>query len=448
MPKKLVHIALLMLFSMAIFAQSESQADNYYKNGKYAEACAAYKRLYNARPDNPYYVYRYARCLQELGRAEEALPYFEQEITAKYSTRSYFLGRAYLDTYRFISAEEYLRDFVEGDNERSEYYADAQKYLAQAAKMARYMRRTENVMMIDSIQIRKNRILEAYHLSPDAGNVSPDGTYTNARGDRRIHSMPDGTMLAQSKLLDQWSEPDTLPFRGYHPFLLGDGVTLYFAAEEEDGMGGMDIYLTRFNTATNAWLQPTIVGMPYSSTDDDYLLCIDETTQRGYFTSTRHCSSDTLATVYTFIPVDHKTYLRDSEENDIREMALLHVFAQLEQPAAEVEEQPASSALGELRGSEPDFVYVVCDTLVCYRLEDFRQPEARQLYEEWMAMQEEITAQQQVLLSKREAYRTATPDERRALAPLIIAMENDLHRLTRDADAIYLQVRREELRQK
>ena len=56
-----------------------------------------------------------------------------------------------------------------------------------------------------------------------------------------------------------------------------DGVTLYFAAESDDGLGGLDLYVTRFNQETGKYVRPENLGLPYNSPANDYLFATDET---------------------------------------------------------------------------------------------------------------------------------------------------------------------------
>ena len=72
-----------------------------------------------------------------------------------------------------------------------------------------------------------------------------------------------------------------------YPYMLSDGVTLYFASKDTNGLGGYDIYVTRYNTHTNTYTTPENLGFPYNSSANDYLMVIDELQQVGYFATDR-----------------------------------------------------------------------------------------------------------------------------------------------------------------
>lgn len=120
--------------------------------------------------------------------------------------------------------------------------------------------------------------------------------------------------------------------------MLSDGVTVYFASDNESGLGGYDIYITQYNTNTNMYLPPENIGMPYNSPANDYLLVIDDIKGIGYFASDRYMTDGNVC-VYTFIPNDEKQILRDTTEEYIRHFAQGKVL----QPKQEKRKQPHPS---------------------------------------------------------------------------------------------------------
>ena len=74
---KKILVIVLLAAAMPLLAQPAANADALFKQGDWTAACAAYKRLHKQDPANYVYTYRYARCLGELNRSEEAIPLFE-----------------------------------------------------------------------------------------------------------------------------------------------------------------------------------------------------------------------------------------------------------------------------------------------------------------------------------------------------------------------------------
>jgi outer membrane protein OmpA-like peptidoglycan-associated protein len=71
------------------------------------------------------------------------------------------------------------------------------------------------------------------------------------------------------------------------PFIDYDGVTLFFSSKGHDGMGGFDIYRTKFDAATNKWDTPVNLGYPINTPDNDVYFIASADTKRAYYSSVR-----------------------------------------------------------------------------------------------------------------------------------------------------------------
>lgn len=71
------------------------------------------------------------------------------------------------------------------------------------------------------------------------------------------------------------------------PILLSDGIRIVFAQKLDGGLGGYDLYFSRMNTDTGQYLRPTLMGLPYNSPSNDYLLVYDEVGERTLLVSDR-----------------------------------------------------------------------------------------------------------------------------------------------------------------
>ena len=124
-------------------------------------------------------------------------------------------------------------------------------------------------------------------------------------------------------LLDQWTQPDTLPENinftsdQCSPYVLNDGVTLYFAAKDSNGLGGLDIYVSRYNMATENYTNPENLGFPYNSTANEYLFVLDEMRQIGYLATDRFAAEGRVH-VYSFAISADKQYWRKNHLSDMQ----------------------------------------------------------------------------------------------------------------------------------
>lgn len=60
-------------------------------------------------------------------------------------------------------------------------------------------------------------------------------------------------LYSRIRLLDGWSEPEPLMSLNEqgnvnYPFLMSDGITLYYASDGEGSLGGYDIFVTRYDS--------------------------------------------------------------------------------------------------------------------------------------------------------------------------------------------------------
>ena len=90
---------------------------------------------------------------------------------------------------------------------------------------------------------------------------------------------------------DGWSEPENLGGiintlgSDETPFIHPDGKTLYFRSDGREGMGGFDLYVTRYDDELNSWDVPMNLGYPINTKDNEGGLTISLDGMKGYFSS-------------------------------------------------------------------------------------------------------------------------------------------------------------------
>lgn len=70
------------------------------------------------------------------------------------------------------------------------------------------------------------------------------------------------------------------------PFISSNN-DLYFASNGHNGLGGLDVYVTRLDPKTDDEKLVVNVGKPVNSPKDDFAFIVDDTSKRGYFSSNR-----------------------------------------------------------------------------------------------------------------------------------------------------------------
>ena len=334
---KYILFLLIFLFSHQLTAQSVAQAQKLFDAGDFSSALSAYRSLVKRNPSNPAYNYYYGACCYETGAPEESIPYLEKSAKRKYIGAFRYLGKVYADLYRFDEAVESYERYISLLEDKKRDTTETEKEMESLQRASIMYKSVEDVTVIDSMVINKDDFLNLYKLSKESGTLAQVGKsiiYQTEKGDKRIISQADDTgksqLYTENKLINDWSSPSPIVSLNElgnvnYPFLMGDGVTLYFASDEEGTLGGYDIYVTRYNTDDNDFLKPNNQGMPFNSPSNDYMLAIDELNDLGWFASDRYQPEDSVC-VYIFVPNTSKKTL-DYDTTDpavLRNAATLH----------------------------------------------------------------------------------------------------------------------------
>ena len=460
--RKIYSLILFLACALLAMAQTHSSADKLFQAGDYTTAQEQYGKLLRSYPTNALYLYRYARCAQELGDLPTALQYFDK-AGDRYMLKYFYLGEIYLQQWYAEAAIEaynkYLSSLTE-PNEREPYIA---QQIAHAEKLQRYLRRVERVAVIDSVLVPLNSslITNSLSLSPEAGHLQYDSLggigFTNQRGDHRLWSqLVDSSqiLLSSHRLLDAWTTPDTLPATinftacQISPYLLNDGVTLYFAAQDPNGLGGLDIYISRYNTATELYTAPENLGFPYNSPANEYMFILDENQGVGYLATDRFAPQGYVH-IYSWAIPEQRQYCRGMSSDSLVAYAQLSAFDKATPETLEPLELLKPLEQHTQVCSEPHdaISFVINDSVIYTSVDDFLSPGARRLFMEWEQLQERLTKEQDQLELLRMQYMQAEDSEQATIAPQILKLERDLEQLQERFLALPREIRRKETSQ-
>ena len=188
-------------------------------------------------------------------------------------------------------------------------------------------------MVVDSADIavriplgrESGRIGAPERLEPSAG-VQGGTAYVNELGDRMFYTVVDSAghrkLYTADKLGGRWTGHRPVAGLGDEfeevdrPYMMADGVTLYFAGKSKDGLGGWDVYATRYDAASARFYEPENIGLPYNSAADDYYCVIDEFNNLGWLATSRRQLQGKVC-IYTFVPTDSRaTYDAEALDDD------------------------------------------------------------------------------------------------------------------------------------
>ena len=197
----------------------------------------------------------------------------------------------------------------------------------------------QQVVFIDSMVVDADSYMSHIPLSSYSGKLTQQakygGTFTSEMGDRRLATITvnaDTTIASSDFIANRWTTPQPIAGIGddtsANPFLMPDGVTLYFAQKGEKSIGGYYIFMTRYNSERGTFLKPENAGMPFASEANDIFFAIDEFSQLGYFVTDRR-QPEGKACIYVFIPTEtRRTYHTEAYSSEqLRRLASIHSIA-------------------------------------------------------------------------------------------------------------------------
>ena len=234
-----------------------------------------------------------------------------------------------------------------------------------------------------------------------------------------------------------------------YPFMMSDGVTLYYAAKGSESIGGYDIFVTRYDMDENKFLYPENLGMPYNSPANDYMLAIDEFNGLGWFASDRNQPEGKVC-IYVFIPNDiRKVYDTNIyPPEDLAPLALLTRIADTwgDQGAVKEARQRLQAVLTAPKevAKKKDFEFVIDDQTVYYKMADFRSPQAKKTFQKYRQLENSYAQQSNKLDDLRKRYASAPQAERGKMAPGMLDLEKRIEQLADEIDQTAILVRQQE----
>ena len=468
---KILYICVLAFFSLSGYAQSLDQAKKWYNEGLYEDAKPAFERLVKQSPNNSSYSLWYGVCCYETGDFTTAEKYLLLARTRKITDASRYLATMYTSMYRYKEAAGMWEEYIDQLAKKKENTATYENLLDKVEKLSRMKDRAEDVQVIDSVVVSKDKILSAYFLSEDCGLLqmnrdfgqSSDAlqsvVYINPKGDRAFYARPsfDGryALYTQTKLLDTWADEKALfpsdTEDNNYPFVLGDGVTLYFASKGNGSIGGYDLFITRYNTNSNAYLAPEQLSMPFNSTANDYMMVVDELKGLGWFVSDRFQPEGKVC-VYLFIPNDSRKQLDESENDELLSaraaLTSIRDTWRTESNYDELIRLAKTDIVNTHKQKTHDFEFFVNDRTVYYSLEDFRSTEAKSFFERVISLKQQANSLESNLDEKRQTYIKGNKTVKDQMRPTILQAETELKSLlsqigewekkTRNTENLYL----------
>jgi hypothetical protein len=143
------------------------------------------------------------------------------------------------------------------------------------------------------VKLEKN--VNSPHLET-SGTISPDGNTMIFASDRPGGQGGRDLYISRKLPNGDWGLAQTLgavvntPYNEDFPNFLADGVTIYFASQGHNSMGGYDIFYTVWDPVENTYSDPVNIGYPLNTPEDNFMITFNENMSRGYTSARREDS--------------------------------------------------------------------------------------------------------------------------------------------------------------
>ena len=428
MRKSLYSLILLLTAALtAMAAKPLDEAKRLYLDGKYEEALPRLEALRKSSPRDGNVNYYLGSTLYALGRYDEAEAPLKVAEGRGVTDASRLRAVIALDAYRLDDASEAL-DTWEAKLKKNKKQASDElgEMQSRLIMMRNMLERVEKIEIIDSLVVDADDFFTHYRLSRSAGHLVPAaeaGTdaatvvYRPENNGELIWAEADttGTLrLMSAQILDDGTTDsprhldDELAGGGNadYPFLMADGMTLYFAADGDNSLGGYDIFLTRRND--DGFFQPQNIGMPYNSPYDDYMLAIDESNGIGWWATDRNRIPGKV-TIYVYITSPTRVNV-DVDDPALAGLARISSIAATQTPGKDYSDlRERIAAIGDGRHSARTghavFEIALGNGRIARSLDDFSNARARKAMEELLANRAEREKTAAELETLRDRYR-------------------------------------------
>ncbi len=440
-------------------AQSAAEAERMFNSKQYAKAKTLYETLLKSKPADPLLSYRLARCNYELNDWDNAIKNFEISGT-KFPLTQWYLAESLFNHYRFDDATIAFDNFLNSLSPEDLRIPKIQLQKKRAETAARLLKRIEDIAIIDSVITDKTAFLKKYDLAPELGvlrqSIIKQGkdlavdkiTYTTQRGDRQIFSdtlAGNIDIFSTYRLLDQWSAPvavskavNTADNENY-PFLLPDGLTLYYASDGENSIGGYDIFVTRYSSISQGFLNPENVGFPFNSPWNDYMMAIDELQGIGWFATDRRQPKGKIV-IYKFRYNNDKIIYRTENKDTLRLAGSLQMYRKTKKNQNTSNQQ----TITEVSTEKNEFSFLVTDSLIYSSYNDFQNPAALISWKEYQKMNSNYNQSVNYLNQLRKEFEKPQSDKNK-LAQTILQKESELLIMQNEIKVRQVNIRNEEI---
>lgn len=358
-------------------------------------------------------------------------------------------GREAFMNYDFELAsanyEKYAKSIKKSQNQENEELLE--KFIRQLEIAENSLDNVQKIEIIDRIDVPAEDYIKYIKLPATSGsllkpqasilsnrNNMSDFSYSSESGDIMMWSENDDNqmevIMQSEKLMDgKWDEPlsvgSILNEGGNvrNPFLLTDGLTLYFSGDGEGSMGGYDLFVASKDPVSGEYRQPIGLGYPFNSPYNEYMIAIDEDNGIGWWVTDRN-RLDGQLTIYVFKTNEVRENYVPEDEEDIVSLARIDDIKQTQDPNTNytkiLKDIDTRYQLNKDNGT-PDFIFPLPHGKIAKKLSDFTSAAAKRNMQQYLSALEEHNSLEKKLSDLRKKYYKT--DKKKSSA---VALKNEI----------------------
>lgn len=326
-----------------------------------------------------------------------------------------------------------------------------EKYMRQLEIAENSLENVQKIEIIDRIDVPEADFFKYIKLPASGGklleknssvlnkrNNQSDFTYSSESGDVMMWSENDGdhreVIMQSERLMDSsWEKPtkagDILNDGGNarNPFMLSDGITLYYSSNGEGSMGGYDLFVATKDPISGEYRQPMGLGYPFNSPYNEYMMAIDENNGIGWWVTDRN-RLDGQVSIYIFKTNDvRKNYIMEEEDNIVSLARIddISVTQNTDTDYASILKD-IDRRYKQIQSSEiPDFIFPMAGGRVAKWMSDFHSSSAKTDMKQYLkALEEHDRMEKKLAMLRRQYHKKGKNGADRALADQILEIES------------------------
>lgn len=360
---------------------------------------------------------------------------------------------AYL-AYRFSDAHTLLEKYVTALGRRKQAIPDSVRLLqARVQRAERMYQRAEDLTFESRFRVAKKEWLQKINelrnrLIPEEGVLKGDSlmgqtSYRDKLGRNWIR--PSSSSLEWLSMVGKNWEVQPIEMKALnsgaeliYPYLLEDGMTLLFGRMSDDGLGGYDLYMSRLTGQGDSFYEPTLLGMPYNSPYNDYLLTYDEEKDAGWLVTDRFCPSDSL---FVYYAKGRPPFLSGKSRDEVDSLSTEQAFLRASLRDLPSRDTDVAVATPEDEKSG-DFYFLLQGNRVYRYWSDFSSKEAVEAFRKAEEQRLALEKKQESLAHLRLQWQQSTEERRKDLRETILMTETQLASEAEKLKALYDAVRK------